>query len=316
MTALQLAFEWAWDPGFRGILTVGVAVLILCGSVFLILATNTGNRLGFLIALTGLTGWLTVMGVIWSIYGIGYKGPAPTWKVVDTVRSTEGSGQVDSRVPVARSLPLPDELPDPVEVRDSSPTLLKAYPAEQRDPSLGDLVTVDTELLDQLNAKVKPWRVLETSNTYTGETQAVVAEALGPNEAKVFKAASDYQVIESFLTGGKKRRTDNSTLGRAIFKITSSFDIKPPPLYAVVQLQAVIPQETKPGQAPPPPVRDHSQPIISVVLERTGGHQLRLHAITMTIAMGITTAVLCSMLHRRDKLALAQRAAVAGAGAS
>lgn len=314
MTALQLAFEWAWDPGFRGILTVGVAVLILCGSVFLILATNTGSRLGFMIALAGLTGWLTVMGIIWSIYGIGYKGPAPTWKVVDTVRSVEGSGQVDSRLEVARSLPLPDELPDPVEVRDGNAELLKAYPPEQRDPTLGDLVTVDTELHDELNAQAKPWRVLETSNTYTGETQAVVSEALVAE--KVFQDPTEYQVIESFLTGGKKVRTNNSTLGRAWFKVVSSFDINPPPLYAVVQVQQVIPQVTKPGQAPPPPVRDHTQPIISVVLQRTGGHQLRLHAFTLTISMGITTAVLCGMLHRRDKLAMAQRAAVAGAGAS
>ena len=48
-----LHFDWAWDPGLRGVLTVAVAVIILCGSVALIVSTNTGNRLGFLIALTG-----------------------------------------------------------------------------------------------------------------------------------------------------------------------------------------------------------------------------------------------------------------------
>ena len=111
-----LASLWSWDPGFRGMLTVAVAVTILCGSVFLIVATNTGARLGFLIALTGLCGWMFVMGIIWSLYGIGYKGAAPTWKVVDVVRSEPGSGEVVSSLAEAESLPLPDELPDPVEL--------------------------------------------------------------------------------------------------------------------------------------------------------------------------------------------------------
>ena len=60
-----------WSPGFRGILVVGVGVLVLMGSVYLLLATNTGARLGFLLALTGLMGWMTIMGLVWSMYGIG-----------------------------------------------------------------------------------------------------------------------------------------------------------------------------------------------------------------------------------------------------
>lgn len=308
-----LHFEWAWDPGFRGALTVVLAVTILCGSVALILATNTGNRLGFLLALTGFCGWMTVMGIIWSLYGIGYKGVAPSWKVVDTVRSEPGSGEVDSRIELARTLPLPDELPDPVELRDNSKLLLAAYPPDQRDPSLGDLASVDPALKEKLDAKVEPWRILESSNKYTGETQAVVGEALGPNDQNVFASPSDYVVIESFITGGKPPRTDDSVLGRMTNKVSSTFNVKPDDFYAVVQLQQVIPQETKPGQAPPTPQADPEQPIITVVMERVNGHQLRRPQITMTILMAIVTALLCNMLHRRDKQATAQRQATAGA---
>ena len=78
---IELLGALTWAPGFKGVLTVAVAVIILCGSIALILSTNSGARLGFLIALTGLFGWFVVMGIIWSAYGIGYKGPAPTWKV-------------------------------------------------------------------------------------------------------------------------------------------------------------------------------------------------------------------------------------------
>ncbi|MCB0962305.1 MAG: hypothetical protein KDA98_03235 [Acidimicrobiales bacterium] len=310
---VTLAFDWTWDPGLRGVLTVAVAVIILLGSVYLILSTNSGPRLGFLIALTAFAGWMTVMGVIWSIYGIGWKGEAPTWEVVDVVRSEPGSGTVDSSLELARSIPLPDELPDPVEVRDSDADLLAAFPAEQSDPSLGDLVTIDPELREEIDGLADPWRILESSNKYTGETEAVVAEHLGPDGEAVFESAADYVVIESFLTGGKAQRTDDSIVSRATYKVTSTFDLFPPPFYAVVQLQQVVPQETKPGQAPPAPVADPDQPVISVVLERVGGHQLRVPQMTMTFLMGVTTIVLCTMLHRRDKQAQAQRAAAAGA---
>jgi len=311
--ALILGFEWTWDPGFRGVLSVLVAVVVLCGGVFLVLATNSGTRLGFLLALTGFTAWMTVMGVIWSIYGIGYRGDSPSWKVVDTVQSDPASGEVDSRIDKARSVPLPSELPDPVELRDGSDVLLAAFPPEMRDPSLGDLVTIDPDLHEELNDQATPWRVLESSNRYTGETQAVVAEALGPNDENLFASPNDYQVIESFLAGGRKPRTDDGIVSRAVYKVTNTLEIAPPPFYAVVHLQATIPQETRPGQAPPPPVRNEAEPIVSVVLQRSGQHQQRIPQFTMTFLMGVTTAVLCSMLHRRDKLAQAQREA---AGAS
>ena len=315
MNSLMLA-AMSWTPGFRGILTVVVAVVILCGSVFLILATNNGARLGFMLALTGFCGWMFVMGIIWSLYGIGWKGSTPTWKVVDVVRSEPGSGEVVSSLREAETLPLPDELPDAVELRDASEAFTEAYPPTQRDPKIGDLVSVPGEgedLLAELNEQVAPWRILETSNKYTGETQAFVSTALGPEGQNIFASASDYVVLDSFLIGGKKGRTDDSVLGRVKWKIGSVVDQSPPDFYAAIQLQEVIPQETKPGQAPPTPVPNEDADIVTVVLKRIDGHHLRRNAIGMTILMGVVTAVLCSMLHRRDKLAQAQRAAAAGA---
>jgi len=307
----------AWDPGFRGILTVAVAVAILCGSVFLILATNNGARLGFLLALTGFCGWMFVMGIIWSMYGIGWKGSAPTWKLVDVVRSEQGSGEVVSSLAEADTLPLPDELPDAVELRDSTPIFEDNYPTTQRDPKIGDLVSIDApeavDLKDQLNEQVAPWRILETSNKYTGETQAFVSTALGPEGQNIFASASEYVVLDSFLVGGKKARTDDSVLGRVKWKLGSIVNQSPPELYAAIQLQPVIPQETKDGQAPPTPVADPNADVYTVILKRIQGHHLRRNAIGMTIFMGVATAVLCSMLHRRDKLAQVQRAQTAGA---
>jgi hypothetical protein len=71
-----------WEPELRGILIVIIAVGTLIGSIYLILGTNLGARLGFLVTLTGLAGWMFLMGIIWAIYGIGLVGPTPTWDAV------------------------------------------------------------------------------------------------------------------------------------------------------------------------------------------------------------------------------------------
>ena len=77
---LHLIAGIGWDPEIRGALTVLVGSLVLFGSVWLILNTNLGNRLGTLIALTGFFGWMLVMGIVWWIYGIGLTGDSPTWE--------------------------------------------------------------------------------------------------------------------------------------------------------------------------------------------------------------------------------------------
>jgi hypothetical protein len=53
--------------------------------VYLVLATDTGTRLGFLLALTGFFGWMAIMGIVWWVYGIGPKGREPEWKVEEVV---------------------------------------------------------------------------------------------------------------------------------------------------------------------------------------------------------------------------------------
>ena len=96
----------SWEPELRGILIVIIAVVVLCGSIYLILATNIGARLGFLVALTGLFGWLMLMGIVWAIYGIGLKGPEPSWQAVPgrTVLQDTGAlyqaGVFDARLDV------------------------------------------------------------------------------------------------------------------------------------------------------------------------------------------------------------------------
>ncbi len=75
----------SWKPEMRGIVLVLVGFVVLCGSVYLLVATNIGARMGFLLALGGLFGWMFVMGAIWWVYGIGMQGRQPTWEPADPV---------------------------------------------------------------------------------------------------------------------------------------------------------------------------------------------------------------------------------------
>jgi hypothetical protein len=84
---VTLAIELAWDPQIRAILVLALAVAVLPGSIYLILGTNLGTRLGFLVAIAGLSGWMVILGTIWSIYGIGYVGDAPSWHFREVVTS-------------------------------------------------------------------------------------------------------------------------------------------------------------------------------------------------------------------------------------
>lgn len=74
-----------WDPEIRGALIVLGGLVMLPGSVFLLLATNTGAKVGFLLALTGLAGWMAVMGLVWAVFGIGLKGAEPEWKIKEVI---------------------------------------------------------------------------------------------------------------------------------------------------------------------------------------------------------------------------------------
>ena len=78
----------------RGILFPAIMFIILCGSSYMILATNVGNRLGFLIANAAFWGWMVLMTIVWMIYGIGLKGNPPSWQVQEIVTNI-GNAQSD-----------------------------------------------------------------------------------------------------------------------------------------------------------------------------------------------------------------------------
>jgi hypothetical protein len=74
---------------FQGMAAFVSAVLVFCGSVFLLLAMVLGARLSYFITASVTLGFLVIMGVVWSINPLGPVGQLPEWKPVDIGESAD-----------------------------------------------------------------------------------------------------------------------------------------------------------------------------------------------------------------------------------
>lgn len=293
---IDLLAALTWNPGIRGVLVVAVAVIVLMGSVFLMLGTNSGFRLGFLLALTGLMGWMVIMGLVWMIYGIGRTGATPTWEVEEINRGDLSQAETEA----ARSLPDPDTLPEPSEFLDADEDLASQFVQQPKAPTLGDLVGVDAAIGDDIELP-GGWELLATSDPQTGEAQATASTYL-IEDRKLFASSSDYVVLEAYSKGGKPRNSEgDGAFDRAWLKIKNSLTPRHPPHHAVVQVQQAVVQPTKPGQPPPLPVADESTPVISVVMLRDLGTR-RQPAFFLTVFSAIVFGICVSSLNRRERL--------------
>ncbi|MGQ0826195.1 MAG: hypothetical protein ACT4OX_14390 [Actinomycetota bacterium] len=83
-----------WDPTILGVLVVLSAVGLFCGSAYLLLATNLGARLGFLIATACLSGFMVLLSSLWITTATPLnspKGDPPEWHVEEVVDRPENS---------------------------------------------------------------------------------------------------------------------------------------------------------------------------------------------------------------------------------
>jgi len=95
MTAAMLIAQEAtkkslWSPTLLGVLVVLSAIMLFCGSVYLLLATNLGARLGFLVAAASLFGFLTLLSILWMTTFTPLESPKgrdASWKVKQVVTS-------------------------------------------------------------------------------------------------------------------------------------------------------------------------------------------------------------------------------------
>jgi hypothetical protein len=260
-----------WEPELRGVLTVIIGTAVWMGSIYLILGTNLGARLGFLVTFTGLMGWLALMGMVWWIYGIGLKGDVPEWKqipgqtVIQEVDLLHQAGVLDR----------------PIEVDVSDPASAAA--------------AVKSQLENQ------GWDEVDESAPEFGQAQAsagVFLEeegALGPGE---FAVTAVYEVDPPDESAFPKLGPNGEFDQIAFFH---------KPYYTLVEVAPFVELRDEAGRAPIAPEIDESQQRQYVYMIRDLG-SLREPSAYITIGSTIMFLVLCFFLHRRDRIVAENRA--------
>jgi hypothetical protein len=79
-----------WYPVILGILVVVAGIVLFCGSIYVLLGTNLGARLGFLVAFTSLAGFMVLLTLLWCTTASPLntlKGRIPQWRVEEVVAS-------------------------------------------------------------------------------------------------------------------------------------------------------------------------------------------------------------------------------------
>jgi len=295
MSAAHLLGIVSWDPVLTGYLAVIIGIAVLCGSVYLLLATNLGVRLGFLVAWTGLWGWMLLMSIVWWVFGIGWIGSQPGWNVlqvtsnpatvlVDEVQQLEGvpvdqppRGWIEIAVEEASG-------DDATEVVDPEIIQAQAFAADARSAADGHVVCDGAD----------PRRLLAVNSC-------------------LFSAADQYKTYRVLIRGGERYRP----LSIPDNVVTQYFlPSRGKPHYAVVQIQPYQPRvEIDPNLfgddgkiVVPAPQIDENEPVYSVVLVRDHG-SVRLRPALLTIFSALLFGLGCYHLHRRDQAIWAVREA-------
>lgn len=267
----------AWDPQVRGAVIVLASIIILPGSVYMLLATNTGIKVGFLLALAGLFGWMTLMAITWVVYGIGLKGDPAHWKVLEVVTGDVGDLTTQE---FAESFPKGWE---------------KLQPGH---PILGDASSTADKVL-------APSEGGESSEASGDEAGAEQAEQFEP----VFKNPEEFIQVGGYRKGGESYYLPGGLIERNSGFMKGWFH---KPHYVVVQVSPTI-EEPKVSEAPAPKNPDKTKPLTSVVMVRDLG-SLRFPSFMVLLSSAIIFGIICNVLHRRDKEIWAAKAAGAPAG--
>jgi hypothetical protein len=222
----------SWDPAIKGILTVLVGATVLFGSIYLILATNTGARLGLLLSVSGLAGFMSILTLYWWVSppGNGPRGQDPSWHAVEIYVNQRDGGQGPARTEQVNELPAPYDLPTAAEVIDQHPELREQLIAKPENTSLSDIAGIDAvnkdgthviganilkesfgldtvqgETVDsKAGEKLQGWKVVNTSNAgdaAAGADAALVAQG-------TFKDATEYKRLNAYEWNEEEQLAD------------------------------------------------------------------------------------------------------------
>jgi hypothetical protein len=201
------------------------------GGTDLILGTNLGARLGFLITMAALAGWMMSMAFIWAVYGIGLQGPTPTWEPAEPITIVR-DGSLLNRA---------EAIDTPIDIEG-----LSATDAAKK---------VSAALVED------GWTVLDDSDPRRGQAVASADEIIQV-EAEEF-SAGEYIPVAVYDKGGERYPKIGESL--------DFFAFKHKPRYSIVEVAPLLEQRVEPGRAPARAQVDTSQPHRYVVMIRDLG---------------------------------------------
>ncbi|MEO5680360.1 MAG: hypothetical protein ABIS47_11900 [Acidimicrobiales bacterium] len=278
-TLASMLAKFSWDPQVRGIVIVLIAVTILPGSVFLITSTNVGARLGFLVTVAGLSGFCTLLGVLWTLNAGGLVGRLPSWKAAEISigppSSALGSGT--------------DGLP--AEVGQPPTGGWRELPLG--DPIRGDATAAADKILAPDKAKVPE-----------GQTKKP------PKFAPPFSSSGDYVQVAAYQQGGQESGVWFRVRNHRFYKQDAWYNpvgwFRAPANRVVITVMKTAPKLNKEDitELPRP---DLSKPPQTLVLLRDRG-SLRFPPVMFGLFWFIVFAVTTWSMHQRDKEIMARKA--------
>jgi hypothetical protein len=157
----------------EGLAAVGSAIIVFCGSVWLLLMLVMGGKLAYFVTATVTLGVLLIMGVVWSTSELGPVGEQPTWSEV-------GVGEEISEIDFGAASSFPDAPWQEVSDEDADATKKKGE-LESSAPKVleaaierGDVTTVET--ITETLVDPDSTRLLEQGGTTYGAVTFIPLE--------------------------------------------------------------------------------------------------------------------------------------------
>ncbi len=258
-----------WYPMILGVLVVASAVGLFTGGTYLLVATNTGARLAFLIVGAALFGMLMLVSALW-------------WTTASPLNTLKG------RIPGY-------EINESIAGDDFARSKIEAI------QTIGPKNKLD--LAETTNVKAAIDTLVLIPKSSGGEPAEL------PDEFQTFESSTDYLVAAAYSTGGGAWLDKNSPylhLGDIKVSTDASFPwvhvTAHVPSYAVavlcpIDLEA---QEVPFGDPIPDPTCDPDKQATTIVLEKDLG-SLRFPPFMVMISSGIMFALFLLGLHWRER---------------
>lgn len=170
-----------WDPTILGLLVFVSALGLFCGSVYLLLATNLGARLGFLVAGACLSGFMVLLSLMWITTATPLNSPRgriAQWTVKEVI-----------------SIPSESKIGAVQGFFDWTDTIPDEDLANLRPSMDGALVTAQPAVNEK--APEQPFALFQSATGYlTGSDYAMTAKEIGGEDKLLVFHEPRYAVVQ------------------------------------------------------------------------------------------------------------------------